>query len=75
MTERVGRGEVIDSRKIRKHLEDVLALSGLLQPGQVIEIPERARVDMRRFVQLANDVVGPGQILMLQRIAAAYALG
>lgn len=75
MTERVGRGEVIDSRKIRKHLEDVLALSGLLQPGQVIEIPERVRVDMRRFLQLANDVVGPGQILMLQRIAAAYALG
>jgi hypothetical protein len=75
MTERVGRGEVIDSRKIRKHLEDVLALSGLLQPGQVIEIPERIRIDMRRFLQLANDIVGPGQILMLQRIAAAYALG
>lgn len=74
MTERVGRGEVIDSRKIRKHLEDVLALSGLLQPGQVIEIPERVRIDMSRFLQLANDVVGPGQILMLQRIAAAYAL-
>ena len=39
MTQRVEQGEEIDLKKINKHLNDIVLLSALLQPGQVIDLP------------------------------------
>jgi hypothetical protein len=41
MTQRVEQGEEIDLKKINKHLNDIVLLSALLQPGQVIDLPEK----------------------------------
>ena len=73
MTERVRQGEVTDSKKINKHLTDIVKLSALLQPGRVIELPEKLRVDLQEF---AHAVVAHNHAEKLQamgRIATAYA--
>jgi len=47
MTERVRLGEIIDSKKINKHLTDVVQLSALLQPNQFVELPENSKAICR----------------------------
>ena len=74
MTERVRQGEVIDSKKINKHLTDIVQLSALLQPGLVIDLPEKLRADLQTFVQAIVTLKRPEQLLALRRIAEAYAL-
>ena len=74
MTGRVRQGEVIDSRKINKHLTDIVQLSALLQPGQVIELPEKLRVDLQFFVQSVIALDRPEQLQAMRRVADAYAL-
>lgn len=74
MKERATQGQPIDARKISKHLGDVLLLSGLLQPGQVIEIAQKIKADLRRFLQAARDLVPDPQSVVIERIASAYAI-
>lgn len=74
MTERVRQGEVIDSKKINKHLTDIVQLSALLQPGQVIDLPEKLRADLQIFVQEIVTLNRPEQLQAMRRIAEAYAL-
>lgn len=48
-------GEQIDSRNVRKHLYDVLRLSGLLTEDSAIAVAGRVAEDMRRFLAAAID--------------------
>jgi hypothetical protein len=50
MTRRKAAGETIDSKKIRKHLNDIVTLAGLLSPERVIDIPEKIANDLRQFI-------------------------
>ena len=74
MTERVRQGEVIDSKKINKHLTDIVQLSALLQPGQVIDLPEKLKTDLQSFAQEVVTLNRPEQLQAIRRIADAYAL-
>lgn len=74
MTERVRQGEVIDSKKINKHLTDIVLLSALLQPGQVIDLPEQLSADLQAFAQEIVTLNRPEQLQAMRRIADAYAL-
>ena len=74
MTERVRQGEVIDSKKINKHLSDIVQLSALLQPGQVIDLPEQLNADLQAFAQEIVTLNRPEQLQAMRRIADAYAL-
>ena len=73
MTERVRQGEVIDSKKISRHLTDIVQLSALLQPGQVIDLPEKLRVDLQAFAKIIVTLNHPEQLQAMGRIATAYA--
>ena len=44
-------GEAVDSRNVRKHLNDVLRLSQLLSPELAIGLPERVALQMNEFLQ------------------------
>ena len=44
-------GEAIDSRNVRKHLNDVLRLSQLLSPELAIGLPEKVAQQMNDFLQ------------------------
>lgn len=74
MNERVRQGEVIDSKKIDKQLDDVVKLSGLLQPGRTIELPATIKADLDAFAKV---VIAQGQLLQVEamyRIAKTYGL-
>lgn len=43
-------GEQVDSRKIRKHRNDVLRLSQLLTGNESVQLPESIKADMRAFL-------------------------
>ena len=73
MTDRVRQGEVIDSKKINKHLSDVVLLSALLQPGQIVKLPEKLKVDLQAFAQAVVALNRPEQLQAMGRIATAYA--
>lgn len=75
MTARLQQGEAIDSKKINKHLSDIVKLSALLQPGQTIPLPEKLRVDLQKFAQIINASDRPEEVKALRRIAAAYGFG
>ena len=73
MTERVRQGEAIDSKKINKHLNDIVQLSALLQPGQVIELPAKLKADLVSFAKAVVTLNRPEQVQAVGRIASAYA--
>lgn len=74
MSQRVLLGEVIDSRKINKHLSDVVQLSALLRPGQTVEMPEKLRADLQTFAKAVVALNRPDQLQAMGRIAGSYAL-
>ena len=74
MSERAQSGEPIDSKKINKHLSDIVLLSSLLQPGQVIELPEKIRANLQVFVRAVAALNRAEQMQSMRRIAEAYAL-
>jgi hypothetical protein len=73
MTERVRQGEAIDSKKINKHLTDIVQLSALLQPGQVIELPVKLQIDLVAFSRAVVALNRPEQLQAMGRVASAYA--
>lgn len=74
MSERAQSGGPIDSKKINKHLSDIVLLSSLLQPGQVIELPEKIRANLQVFVRAVAALNRAEQMQSMRRIAEAYAL-
>lgn len=84
MLARKQQGDPIDSKHIRKHLNDVMRLSALLAPGSAIELPERLKDDLRSFIQAVREdgtadpkALGIGQVTLselLDRLGAAYGL-
>ncbi len=74
MNERVRQGADIKVKEINKHLNDVVQLSALLRPGQMIELPEKLRADLQGFIQVVNRLNHPQQIQAMNRIADAYGL-
>ena len=74
MNERLQNGEKIDSKKINKHLSDVVQLSALLQPGQVIELPGKIKTDLGIFVMAVAKLSAPEYLKAMDRVVDAYAL-
>lgn len=73
MTERVRQGQEIDSKRINKHLTDIVQLSALLQPGQVIALPEQLRADLQTFSRAVVELNRPEHVQAMGRISTAYA--
>lgn len=74
MNERVQRGETIDSKKINKHFSDVVQLSALLQPNQVIALPNKITANLQIFVQAVAALNRPEHTQIIARLVQAYAL-
>ena len=74
MSERASQGEVFDSRRMNKHLTDIIQLSALLQPGQVIALGQKIKADLQAFVLAIVAMQRPEQLQAMARIADAYAL-
>jgi hypothetical protein len=75
MNERVRQGKAIDSKKINKHLDDVIQLSALLRPGLIIELPAKLKADLQAFVYAVLQSNDQQQIQAMRRLVDAYALG
>lgn len=82
LSARKEKGEAVDSKDVRKHLNDVLRLSQLLAPDTRIEVPARIADDLLRFLNAlrVDDAIDP-KVLKLgdvtvadlaSRIARAY---
>lgn len=50
LTERLARGEPVDSKDIAKHRTDVFRLAGTLPGDQGLGLPDNIRNDVRRFL-------------------------
>jgi hypothetical protein len=68
LTQRKAKGGQIDSKNIRKHLNDIIRLSALLSPDIKMVLPNTVAGDMARFL---TEVDGPERLI---RIAVAYGL-
>lgn len=68
-------GEEIDSRKIRKHLNDVLRLSGLLTADSAIAVSGKVADDMQRFLATAITVEVDLKALGYKRASLPEVLG
>ena len=73
MTQRVQQGEEIDLKKINKHLNDIVLLSALLQPGQVIDLPEKIKSDLQAFAKFVVEINRFEQVQAMRRIASSFA--
>ncbi len=84
LSARKEQGEVVDSKDVRKHLNDVLRLSQLLAQDTRIEVSTRIADDLSRFLEAlrADDSIDPrtlklGDVTVADlaaRIARAYGL-
>lgn len=72
LTARKEQGEPVDSRDIRKHLNDVLRLAQLLAPATRISLAEKIADDMIRFLNaLASDTSVDPKSLQLGNVTVA----
>ncbi len=71
---RLAAGEIIDSKKINKHLSDVIALTALLKNGELVQAPAKVKADLQRFVRMLSNHPQAGRALATQRIVAAYGI-
>ena len=69
LTDRKAKGGQIDSRHIKKHLNDVITLSDLLQPDNRVDLPVGVRNDFTMFMAANSDISDK-----LTRVAMVYAL-
>jgi hypothetical protein len=79
-----GKGEAIDSKDVRKHLNDVLRLSQLLAPDTRVALPGQVAADLSRFLDAlrADDSVDPKSLklgdvtreTLAQRIAVTFGI-
>jgi hypothetical protein len=68
LTQRKAKGGQVDSKNIRKHLNDIIRLSALLSPDFKMKLPDTVAGDMARFLTEIDD---PERLI---RIVAAYNL-
>jgi len=61
ISQRARQGDLIDRKKINKHLTYIIKLPRLLQPNHVIELPEKLRSDLQAFVQALVTMNNPVQ--------------
>lgn len=74
MNERLRQGADIKAKVINKHLDDVVQLSALLRPGDVLEIPKKIRSDLQMFVSAVVALDQPQNNQAMHRITDAYGL-
>jgi hypothetical protein len=74
MQNRVKSGESIDSKKINKHLVDIVQLSGLLQPNTIISTPLKLRSDLQKFAEEVSLLNNDQALQAIGRIYQAYGL-
>jgi len=83
LTERLARGEAVDTKDVRKHANDVIRLSQLLTPDTHIPLAMRIARDLERFLDAlaADRSFDPNSLkisttleTVVQRIAKAYGL-
>ena len=55
LSERKARGEQIDSKNIKKHMNDIATLSALLLPGFKMSLPQTVMIDMCEFFKTINE--------------------
>lgn len=72
MTTRKAQGDHVDSTDIRKHLNDIIRLTGLLNPSDKLALPETLASDMRRFVAEAAATSSVETQTALNRITQAF---
>ena len=60
-------------KKINKHLNDIVLLSALLQPGQVIDLPEKIKSDLQAFAKFVVEINRSEQVQAMRRIASSFA--
>jgi len=68
LTQRKANGEQVDSKNIRKHMNDIIRLSTMLSPDFRLALANTLRSDMRAFL---TNVGEPEKFL---RVVAAYGL-
>jgi len=72
LSERKAQGASIDSKDIRKHLNDVLRLSQLLSPETKVPLPFKIGSDLRRFLDhVRRDAAISPKDLLLGNVSAA----
>ena len=69
LTERKAKGGQIDSKHIKKHKNDIITLSDLLQPDTRVDLPKSVRNDFAKFIAANSGDAGK-----LTRIATVYSL-
>lgn len=72
MQMRKAQGDQVDSRDIRKHLNDIVRLTGLLSPSDKVALSDPLASDMRRFIAEASTISGSDIQTALNRIAQAF---
>ena len=72
MTTRKAAGDHVDSNDIRKHLNDIVRLTGLLNPSDKVGLPETLASDMRSFVTEAAAIDSTETQTALNRITQAF---
>lgn len=55
LTARKARGETVDSKNIKKHKNDVLKISQLLSPTQVVDISDEIKLHMCEFINVVKN--------------------
>jgi hypothetical protein len=55
LTERKAKGGQVDSKNIKKHKRDVIAISDLLPASSNIELPMVVRTDLKAFIAANTD--------------------
>lgn len=68
LTERKASGEHVDSKDIRKHINDIIRLSDLLLPNDLLNLPDTIKNDLHKFLSNINE---PSRF---SRVAAAFGL-
>jgi hypothetical protein len=74
LTTRKNAGEEVDSKKIRKHLNDIVNLSGLLTPQSVIKIAPKISIDLKHFLSKVRIDDIQNYAVIKERLTLAYNL-
>lgn len=67
LSKRRENGDHVDSKKIKKHKDDVLSLSGLLSPDIHVTLPKSIMEDMQQFLSVVENDAN-----MVKRVSAVY---
>jgi hypothetical protein len=74
LTRRKNAGEEVDSKKIRKHLNDIVKISGLLTPQSIIEVAPKISNDLKHFLSKVSIDDIQNYVVIKERLTLAYNL-